>query len=64
MRDIFSPTQIAPNHDNMVLRIRLARFGNKHTPFYNIVVAQARYVMTIPPFAGLPLAAVPSAVSP
>jgi small subunit ribosomal protein S16 len=28
----------------MVLRIRLARFGNKHLPFYNIVVAQARYV--------------------
>ncbi|PLB35802.1 mitochondrial 37S ribosomal protein bS16m [Aspergillus candidus] len=26
----------------MVLRIRLARFGNKHQPFYNIVVAQAR----------------------
>ncbi|KAL5002853.1 ribosomal protein S16 domain-containing protein [Aspergillus recurvatus] len=27
---------------NMVVRIRLARFGNKHQPFYNIVVAQAR----------------------
>ncbi|KAL4943419.1 hypothetical protein BDV06DRAFT_221257 [Aspergillus oleicola] len=27
----------------MVVRIRLARFGNKHQPFYNIVVAQARY---------------------
>ncbi|KAJ5107820.1 hypothetical protein N7456_004495 [Penicillium angulare] len=26
----------------MVVRIRLARFGNKHDPFYNIVVAQAR----------------------
>ncbi|KAL4806172.1 ribosomal protein S16 domain-containing protein [Aspergillus unguis] len=26
----------------MVVRIRLARFGNKHKPFYNIVVAQAR----------------------
>ncbi|KAL3471372.1 ribosomal protein S16 domain-containing protein [Aspergillus californicus] len=26
----------------MVVRIRLARFGNKHQPFYNIVVAQAR----------------------
>ncbi|KAJ5619276.1 hypothetical protein N7510_003260 [Penicillium lagena] len=26
----------------MVLRIRLSRFGNKHNPFYNIVVAQAR----------------------
>jgi small subunit ribosomal protein S16 len=27
----------------MVVRIRLSRFGNKHQPFYNIVVAQARY---------------------
>ncbi|KAH9869820.1 Ribosomal protein S16, mitochondrial [Plenodomus lingam] len=26
----------------MVLRIRLARFGKKHSPFYNIVVAHAR----------------------
>ncbi|KAI9374244.1 mitochondrial 37S ribosomal protein MRPS16 [Aspergillus egyptiacus] len=26
----------------MVVRIRLARFGNRHQPFYNIVVAQAR----------------------
>ncbi|CAN9207040.1 unnamed protein product [Alternaria alternata] len=26
----------------MVLRIRLARFGKKHAPFYNIVVAHAR----------------------
>ncbi|KAL3464006.1 37S ribosomal protein S16 [Aspergillus heterothallicus] len=26
----------------MVVRIRLSRFGNKHQPFYNIVVAQAR----------------------
>ncbi|KAJ5182833.1 hypothetical protein N7492_000449 [Penicillium capsulatum] len=26
----------------MVVRIRLARFGNTHSPFYNIVVAQAR----------------------
>ncbi|KAE8354823.1 ribosomal protein S16 domain-containing protein [Aspergillus coremiiformis] len=26
----------------MVVRIRLARFGNKRQPFYNIVVAQAR----------------------
>ena len=30
----------------MVLRIRLARFGNKHNPFYNIVVAQARCVIS------------------
>ncbi|KAG8525741.1 Ribosomal protein S16, mitochondrial [Bacidia gigantensis] len=26
----------------MVLKIRLARFGKAHKPFYNIVVAQAR----------------------
>ncbi|KAA8641888.1 mitochondrial 37S ribosomal protein bS16m [Aspergillus tanneri] len=26
----------------MVVRIRLARFGNRHQPFYNIVVSQAR----------------------
>ncbi|KAF2743298.1 ribosomal protein S16 [Sporormia fimetaria CBS 119925] len=26
----------------MVVRIRLARFGKKHAPFYNIVVAHAR----------------------
>lgn len=28
----------------MVLKIRLARFGKRNAPFYNIVVAQARYV--------------------
>lgn len=27
----------------MVLKIRLARFGKANKPFYNIVVAQARY---------------------
>ena len=32
----------------MVLRIRLARFGNKHNPFFNIIVAQARYVVLSP----------------
>ena len=26
----------------MVLRIRLARFGKRHSPIYNIVLAQAR----------------------
>ncbi|EEP78816.1 ribosomal protein S16 [Uncinocarpus reesii 1704] len=26
----------------MVVRIRLSRFGNRHQPFYNIVVNQAR----------------------
>ena len=35
----------------MVLRIRLARFGKANKPFYNIVVAQARYLHfpTLPP---------------
>ena len=28
----------------MVVKIRLARFGRRNTPFYNIVVTQARYV--------------------
>lgn len=27
----------------MVVKIRLARFGKRNSPFYNIVVAQARY---------------------
>ncbi|KAK2761139.1 37S ribosomal protein S16, mitochondrial [Arachnomyces sp. PD_36] len=26
----------------MVVKLRLARFGNRHSPIYNIVVAQAR----------------------
>ncbi|KAF1816741.1 ribosomal protein S16 [Eremomyces bilateralis CBS 781.70] len=26
----------------MVVRIRLARFGKRHSPFYNVVVTQAR----------------------
>ena len=36
-------------HPTMVLRIRLARFGKKHSPFYNIVVAHARYVSQFHP---------------
>lgn len=28
----------------MVVKIRLARFGRRNSPFYNIVVAHARYV--------------------
>ncbi|PGH12290.1 ribosomal protein S16 [Helicocarpus griseus UAMH5409] len=35
----------------MVVRIRLSRFGNRHQPFYNIVVAQARYVLQRSRFA-------------
>jgi hypothetical protein len=31
----------------MVLKIRLARFGRRHAPFYNIVVAQARFAFTL-----------------
>ena len=31
----------------MVLKIRLARFGKRHAPFYNIVVAHARYAYTL-----------------
>ncbi|KAL8751091.1 MAG: hypothetical protein Q9199_006657 [Rusavskia elegans] len=54
---IISPTNIASPHQTepqlptpksgpfknpMVLKIRLARFGKRNAPFYNIVVAQAR----------------------
>jgi hypothetical protein len=44
---ITSQPALAPKqtHITMVLRIRLARFGKKHAPFYNIVVAHARYVV-------------------
>lgn len=38
----------SPAQPAMVLKIRLARFGKRNAPFYNIVVAQARYV-TLPP---------------
>jgi len=31
----------------MVVKIRLARFGRRHAPFYNIVVCQARFVFNI-----------------
>lgn len=36
------PTRKIPSA--MVVKIRLARFGRSKAPFYNIVVAQARYV--------------------
>lgn len=32
----------------MVVKIRLARFGRRRAPFYNIVVAQARFVPLFP----------------
>ena len=33
----------------MVVKIRLARFGKRNAPFYNIVVAQARSVFLLSP---------------
>ena len=33
----------------MVVKIRLARFGKRNAPFYNIVVAHARYVLPSSP---------------
>jgi ribosomal protein S16 len=32
----------------MVVKIRLARFGRRKAPFYNIVVSQARFVLAFP----------------
>lgn len=32
----------------MVVKIRLARFGRRNSPFYNIVVAHARYAPAAP----------------
>jgi len=40
----------------MVVRIRLARFGRRNKPFYNIVVAQSRYVPGLSFFFLPPLA--------
>jgi hypothetical protein len=37
-----------PTQRKMVLRIRLARFGKKHSPFYNIVLTHARYISPNP----------------
>lgn len=37
----------------MVVKIRLARFGRTNAPFYNIVIAHARYV---PPEIFIPFA--------
>lgn len=39
----------------MVLKIRLARFGKRNAPFYNIVVAQARFVSHVFPSPALPI---------
>lgn len=33
----------------MVVKIRLARFGKRNNPFYNIVVAHARYMQPFLP---------------
>ena len=43
----------------MVVKIRLARFGRANSPFYNIVVAHARYddpLHHTPPFQTSPAA--------
>lgn len=39
---LIAPTIVNPHI--MVVKIRLARFGKRKAPFYNIVVAQARFV--------------------
>lgn len=39
----------------MVVKIRLARFGRRNSPFYNIVVAHARYVHSQCSTASTPL---------
>lgn len=36
-----------PSLPIMVVKIRLSRFGKRHQPLYNIVVAQARYAPSI-----------------
>lgn len=43
--------------ETMVIKIRLARFGRRNLPFYNIVVAHARYANTIPRLSVRPIAA-------
>jgi hypothetical protein len=50
-------TSSSATSDTMVVRIRLARFGRAHSPFYNIVVTQARFVALCffaSPSTGLP----------
>ena len=39
----------------MVVKIRLSRFGKRHQPLYNIVVAQARFAIPLPHTRTLPL---------
>jgi hypothetical protein len=58
VRDLELPPQLAAlfqNRNTMVVKIRLARFGRRKAPFYNIVVAQARFV----PFSHLNLSLSP-----
>lgn len=47
LRSYVAETRVGPNEPppsaEMVVKIRLARFGRRNSPFYNIVVAQARY---------------------
>jgi small subunit ribosomal protein S16 len=35
----------------MVVKIRLARFGRRNSPFYNIVISHARYVALVHPLS-------------
>lgn len=44
----------------MVLKIRLARFGKRNAPFYNIVVAQARTARNSKPLEVLGTSFLPS----
>lgn len=48
----------------MVLKIRLARFGKRNAPFYNIVVAQARTARNSKPLEVLGTSFLPSPYPP
>ncbi|KAK9418963.1 putative Ribosomal protein S16 [Seiridium unicorne] len=39
---VLNKSLLDPFHNTMTLKIRLARFGRRNAPFYNIVVAHAR----------------------
>lgn len=42
------PSGLRRGQLTMVVKIRLARFGRRNSPFYNIVVAHARYTPALP----------------
>jgi hypothetical protein len=50
----FTTQHNLPRPSAMVLKIRLARFGKRHAPFYNIVVAHARYAYNLPRATRIP----------